>query len=84
MKIISYTDARNGLKAVIEGVVNDADIAVITRREGGNAVVMSQAQYESMAETLYLLSHPANAAHLATSIAQHKAGKAKRRQLLDV
>ena len=83
MKIISYTDARNGLKAVIDGVVNDADIAVITRRECGNAVVMSQAQYESMAETLYLLSNPANAAHLATSIAQHKAGKAKRRELLD-
>ena len=68
---------------MIDGVVNDADIAVITRREGGNAVVMSQAQYESMAETLYLLSNPANAAHLATSIAQHKAGKAKRRELLD-
>jgi antitoxin YefM len=84
MKIISYTDARNGLKAVLDGVVNDADIAVITRREGGNAVVMSQAQYESMAETLYLLSNPANAAHLAASIAQHKAGKAKRRELLAV
>jgi len=82
MKIISYTDARNGLKAVLDGVVNDADIAVITRREGGNAVLMSQAQYESMAETLYLLSNPANAAHLAASIAQHKAGKAKRRELL--
>jgi len=64
-------------------VVNDEDIAVVTRRECGNAVVMSQAQYESMTETLYLLSHPANAAHLATSMAQHKAGKAKRRQLLD-
>ena len=84
MKIISYTDARNGLKAVLDGVVNDADIAVITRREGGNAVLMSQAQYESMAETLYLLSNPAHAAHLAASIAQHKAGKAKRRELLTV
>ena len=46
MKIISYTDARNGLKAVIDDVVNDADIAVITRREGGNAVVMSQAHLD--------------------------------------
>lgn len=81
MKIVTYTEARNGLKAVMDGVVNDADIAVITRREGGNAVVMSQAQYESMAETLYLLSNPANAAHLTASIAQHKAGKAQRREL---
>jgi antitoxin YefM len=40
------------------------------------------AHYQSMAETLYLLSNPANAAHLAASIAQHKAGKAKRRELL--
>ena len=67
---------------MLDGVVNDADIAVITRREGGNAMLMSQAQYESMAETLYLLSNPANAAHLAASIAQHKAGKAKRRALV--
>ncbi len=54
----------------------EEDICTLGKRE-----IMSQAQYESMAETLYLLSHPANAAHLATSIAQHKAGKAKRRQL---
>jgi antitoxin YefM len=41
------------------------------------------AHYQSMAETLYLLSSPANAAHLAASIAEHKAGKAKRRELIN-
>ena len=60
----------------------DADITIITRRDGGDAVVMSMAHYQSMAETLYLLSSPANAAHLAASIAEHKAGKAKRRELI--
>ena len=82
MRIISYTDARNSLKAVLDAVEQDADITVITRRDAGDAVVMSMAQYQSMAETLHLLSSPANAAHLADSIAQYKAGKAKQRQLL--
>lgn len=80
MRIIRYSKARKGLKSVMDGVEDDADI--ITRHDGGDAVVMSYAHYQSMAETLYLLSSPANAAHLAASIAEHKAGKAKRRELL--
>ena len=82
MRIVSYTEARNGLKAVLDGVEADADIAIITRRDGADAVVMSLAHYQSMAETLHLLSSPANAAHLAESIAQYRAGKAKRRELV--
>jgi antitoxin YefM len=82
MRIIRYSEARKGLKSVLDGVQADADITIITRRDGGDAVVMSLAHYQSMAETLYLLSSPANAAHLATSIAEHKAGKVKRRQML--
>ena len=73
MRIISYSEARNGLKSVLDGVEDDADITIITRRDGGDAVVMSMAHYQSMAETLYLLSSPANAAHLAASIAERPA-----------
>jgi antitoxin YefM len=82
MRIIRYSEARKGLKSVLDGVQADADITIITRRDGGDAVVMSMAHYQSMAETLYLLSSPANSAHLAASIAEHKAGKAKRRELI--
>ena len=82
MRIVSYTEARNGLKTVLDGVEADADIAIITRRDGADAVVMSLAHYQSMAETLHLLSSPANAAHLAESISQYRAGKAKRRELV--
>ena len=81
MRIVSYTEARNSLKTVLDTVEADADITIITRRDGGDAVLMSLAQYQSMAETLHLLSSPANAAHLAESIAQYKAGKAARRGL---
>lgn len=81
MRIITYTEARNSLKSVLDAAEEDANVTVITRRDGGDAVVMSLAYYQSMAETLHLMSSPANAAHLAESIAQYKAGKAKRRDL---
>jgi antitoxin YefM len=84
MKVVSYTEARNGLKTVLDGVIDDADYTIITRRDAEDAVVMSLAYFQSMAETLHLLSSPANAAHLAKSIAQHKAGKAVRRELIKV
>ena len=82
MKVVSYTEARNGLKTVLDDVINDADYTIITRRDADDAVVMSLAHFQSMTETLYLMSSPANAAHLAKSIAQHKAGKAVRRELI--
>lgn len=61
-RIISYSEARKGLKSVLDGVEVDADITIITRRNGGDAVVMFMAHYQSMAETLYLLLSPARAA----------------------
>ncbi len=80
MKIVTYSEARSALKAVLDRVHEDADVTVISRRDGANAVVMSLSHYESIMETMHLLSTPANAAHLAKSIAQRKAGKARRRE----
>jgi antitoxin YefM len=52
MRIISYAEARKRLKSVLDGVEADADITIITRRDDGDAVVMSMAHDQSMAETL--------------------------------
>ncbi len=83
MKIISFTEARNSLKAVLDGVTNDADTTVITRRDAEDAVVMSLDYYDSLMETVHLLRSPANAEHLNKSIAQYKAGKTSERELMD-
>lgn len=84
MRIINFSDARNNLRAVIDQVVDDADVTVITRRDAPDAVVMSLDHYNGLIETVHLLSSPANAAHLAKSIAQARAGQVQRRDLIDV
>ncbi len=82
MRVISYTEARNSFKALLDGVSDDQDITIINRRDGADAVVMSFDYYQSVMETLHLVSSPANAAKLASAISQDKAGKAKPRKLL--
>jgi antitoxin YefM len=83
MRTISFSDARNRLKQVIDQVIDDADVAIITRRDAPDAVVMSLETFNSWQETVHLLKTPANAAHLAKSIAQLRAGKVHPRPLAD-
>lgn len=84
MRIVNFSDARNNLKSVMDQVVQDADVTIISRRDAEDAVVMSFDHYNSLVETVHLLSSPANAAHLAKSIAQARAGQARHRELIDV
>jgi antitoxin YefM len=82
MQVISYSEARNSLKSVLDSVNDNADVTIINRRDAGNAVVMSLDHYNSIMETLYLMQSPANAAHLMESIAQFKTSKATVKQLI--
>lgn len=81
MKIVTFTEARNKLKSVLDRVVNDADCTVITRRDSEDAVVMSFDYYNSLMETIYLLRSPVNAEYLRESIEQYNLGQVKEREI---
>ena len=83
MRVINFSEARNGLKKVIDLVVADADYTVITRRDAPDAVLMSLDSFNSMMETFHLLKMPANAAHLKRSIDQYRKGKTQEHNLID-
>jgi len=83
MRIVTFSEARNQLKAILDQVVNDADYTIITRRDAEDAVVMSLDTFNSLLETVHLLESPANAAHLARSIAQYKQGQTTEHDLID-
>ena len=83
MRVINFSDARNQFKQVIDQVVADCDVAIISRRDAEDAVVMSLDTYNSMMETFHLMRSPANVKHLEKSLAQYRKGQVKPKALVD-
>ena len=82
MQVISFSQARSQFKSVIDRVVQDCDTTLIHRRDGENAVLLSESTYNSMMETLHLLSSPANAMRLMRAVEEDKKGLAHEHDLL--
>lgn len=61
MKRVSYSEARNNLGVLIVKVVADRAPLAITRQRGEGAVLISESEWASIEETLYLLRSPKNA-----------------------
>ncbi|MEY3623012.1 MAG: hypothetical protein RLZZ407_571 [Pseudomonadota bacterium] len=83
MDVLTYTDARANLKAVMDRVVEDRTQVVVTRQKSEAVVMMSLADWNAMEETMHLLSTPSNASRLRESIEQLEAGHGKVRALSD-
>jgi antitoxin YefM len=64
---------------------NSDNYIIIKRPKGkGNVVVLSQKAYNSIEETMYLLSTPNNKKHLLESIKQANEGKSTKLKLEDI
>ena len=74
MQVVSFSEARESFKAVLDQVEANADVTVITRRNAQSSVVMSLDTYNSLMETVHLLRSPANAARLQRSLDQAERG----------
>ena len=84
MKAISFSEARANLKAVMDRVVADKVAVTVTRQRGQeNVVMVSESEWASIEETLYLLSSPANAKRLLEGIAGLDAGKGGEHDLIE-
>ena len=63
-RALSYSRLRAELKSVLDEVCDTRDPVYVTRRTGGDVVIVAREDYESLDETAYLLSSPANAKKL--------------------
>jgi antitoxin YefM len=71
--VITASEARSQLFPLIEQVNNDSTPVIITSKKG-NAVLLSESEWESILETMYLLRTPTNRERLARSQAEILAG----------
>jgi antitoxin YefM len=75
MDTVFFSKARAERAGLLDKVNEDSAPVGIVRRDKPSAVLMSKDEYESMMETLYLLSSPANAARLHEGKADVEAGR---------
>jgi antitoxin YefM len=83
MKVMSMSESRANYAATLDSVVNDQEEVVITRPGGENVVMLPQREYESMRETLYLMSSPVNRQRISRAIEQLDGENGQLRELID-
>jgi antitoxin YefM len=83
MKVVTVTEAKRNLDALIKKIFSDAEPAVIATESGQQIVLLPLDEFNAWKETAYLLSNPANATHLRKSIAEAKAGYASEHELTE-
>jgi len=84
MMAANYSEFRTSLKKYLDDVENNNDTLIIKRGTGKGTVLISMEEYNSMMETIHLLSSKANADRLYESIRQIKAGTGMIKELIEV
>jgi len=83
MHMLSFSDARANLKSAMDRVVADKAPLAITRQRGEGVVMISQSEWDSIQETLYLLQSPKNAERLIEAIRGLEAGGGEEHELIE-
>lgn len=80
----NYTEFRNELKSYLDNVESNNETLIIKRGAGKGTVMISLDEYNSLMETLHILSSRKNARRLFESIEQMKTGKKAEHKLIEV
>ena len=83
MNTTTINSAKQNLENLIQQVENDAEPILIMLDENRKAVLMSEREFNSWQETIYLLSNPANAEHLRKSLAEADLGLISEKELTE-
>jgi len=79
----NYTEFRTSLKKFLDDVEENNETLIIKRKTGNGTVMISLNEYNSIMETVHLLSSKANADRLYKSIKQMSEGKVVSNELIE-
>ena len=83
MNALHYSTAKQNLEQTMDQVCNDHNPVIITRNNKPSVVIISLDDYQSLAETNYLLKSPNNAKRLLDSISELESGKGIKKELIE-
>jgi len=83
MDVMTFSDARAHFKSMMDRVLKDKQEVMVTRKNSEAVVVVSLDTWNSINETLHLLSTPTNARRMRDAIAQLDAGNGTERALAE-
>lgn len=79
----NYTEFRNNMKELLDQVEENQETLILKRGSGKGAVIISLEEYNSIMETMHLLSSQSNAKRLFESIDQLNKGKYLKKDLIE-
>jgi antitoxin YefM len=83
MRTANYSDLRKNLKHYLDQVIEDTDRLIIPRNGGDGVIMMSLREYNSIAETEYLMSSPAMMKAIREAEQDSAEGRFKRFETLE-
>ena len=83
MKAANFTEFRTKLKQYLDEVENNNETLIIKRGSGNGAVLISLDEFNSILETVHLLSSKNNTDRLYESIKQIKSGNKLVKKLIE-
>ena len=84
MLAVNYTSARENFKHFCDKANDDVETIVITRKSGGNVVLLSEAAYNNLMENIHVMGNKANYDWLMESKAQLENGNFASHTLTEV
>tara|TARA_B100000809_G_scaffold228064_1_gene240824 strand:+ start:782 stop:1042 length:261 start_codon:yes stop_codon:yes gene_type:complete len=84
MEVTTYSNFRQNLKKFLDEVLSSHSPLYVKRTNGEDVVVLSKSDFESMEETLYLLSSEKNRNHLMKGVEQIEKGETTKMNIEDL
>jgi antitoxin YefM len=82
MNVINFSEFRTHLKANLDSVSEDNEVVIINRQKDNNVVLISLKEYNSLQETLHLLSSAKNRERLFPAIDRDNLGSFESHDLI--
>ena len=83
MQVVNYSEFRRSMKAKLDQVSDDGDTVIVSRSDNKNVVLISLREYNSLKETLHLLSSEKNRNRLMSAVDRANRGDFESHDLIE-